>query len=224
MSVTRPGRARRSAAGGAPGALRLGLHLEPGMRVGLFGGSFNPAHEGHAHVAQTALRRLGLDQVIWLAAPQNPLKAAAVPLEARLASATAWTRARHVMSDAERPMGARYTIDTVRRLKLRFPRVRFVWVMGADSLADLHRWRAWPQLMAEIPVAVVARPGSTIQALTSPVVRRFAAARLPERAARRLAFVRPPAWVWLSGPWNWTSSTALRALATRRDRKADGAS
>ncbi|HXU99040.1 MAG TPA: nicotinate-nucleotide adenylyltransferase [Caulobacteraceae bacterium] len=223
MSVTRPGRAPRPAAGGAPGALRLGLNLEPGMRVGLFGGSFNPAHEGHAHVAQTALRRLGLDQVIWLAAPQNPLTAAAVPLEARLASASAWTRARHVLSDAERRLGARYTIDTVRRLTLRFPAVRFVWVMGADSLAGLHRWRAWPQLMAEIPIAVVARPGSTIRALTSPAVRRFASARLPEREARRLAFARPPAWVWLTGPWNWTSSTALRDLNARRDGKADGA-
>lgn len=224
MSVMRPGRAPRPAVGGAPSALRLGLHLEPGMRVGLFGGSFNPAHKGHAHVAQTALRRLGLDQVIWLTAPQNPLKDAAVPLESRLASARAWTRARHVLSDAERRMDVRYTIDTVRRLKARFPAVRFVWVMGADSLADLQRWRAWPQLMREVPIAVVARPGSTIRALTSPAVRRFASARLPEGAARRLAFITPPAWVWLTGPWSWTSSTALRALSTRRGGKEDGAS
>ena len=220
MSVVRPGLAPRTRVGGARGALRLGLHLEPGMRVGLFGGSFNPAHEGHAHVAQTAMRRLGLDQVIWLAAPQNPLKAAAVPIETRLASAIAWTRAHHVLSDAERRLGVRYTIDTVRSLKRRFPSVRFVWVMGSDSLADLHRWRAWPQLMREIPIAVVARPGSTIRALTSPAVRRFASARLPDRSARRLFVVRPPAWVWLAGPWDWTSSTALRALSAPRGGKA----
>ncbi|HEY1879251.1 MAG TPA: nicotinate-nucleotide adenylyltransferase [Caulobacteraceae bacterium] len=224
MSITRPGRAPRPAVGGAPEALRLGLHFEPGMRVGLFGGSFNPAHQGHAHVAETALRRLGLDQVIWLASPQNPLKAASVPLETRLTSASGWANARHVVSDAERRLGARYTIDTARRLKRRFPAVRFVWVMGADSLADLHRWRAWPQLLEEIPIAVVARPGSTIRALTSPAARRFASARLPEGAARRLAFLPPPAWVWLTGPWNWTSSTALRALKTRRGGNPDGAS
>lgn len=215
MSVTRPGRATRPAAGGAPGALRLGLHFEPGMRVGLFGGSFNPAHEGHAHVAETARRHLGLDRVVWLAAPQNPLKEVSAPLEARLASATGWTRARHLVSDAERRLGAGYTIDTVRRLKRRYPTVRFVWVMGADGLAELHRWRAWPELMREIPIAVVARPGSTIRALTSPAARRFTAARLPEREAGRLPFASPPAWVWLTGPWNWASSTALRALAVR---------
>jgi nicotinate-nucleotide adenylyltransferase len=224
MSVARPGRAPRPTVGGRPQALRPGLHFESGMRVGLFGGSFNPAHEGHAHVAETALRRLGLDLVVWLAAPQNPLKEVAAPLEARLASASGWAGARHLVSDAERRLAARYTIDTVRLFKRRFPAVRFVWVMGADGLADLHRWRAWPELVREIPIAVVARPGSTLRALTSPAARRFAAARLPERAARKVPFAAPPAWVWLTGPWNWTSSTAIRALAAQRDEKADGAS
>jgi nicotinate-nucleotide adenylyltransferase len=224
MSAIKPGRARRAPVGGRPAAQRLGLTLAPGLRVGLFGGSFNPAHAGHAHAAETALRRVGLDRVIWLATPQNPLKAAAVPIEGRLASARGWTGGRHAVSDAERRLDARYTIDTVRRFRRRFPRVRFVWVMGADGLADLHRWRAWPELMQEIAIAVVARPGSTLRALASPAARRFAFARLPERSARRLPMAKPPAWVWLTGPWNWTSSTALRALAAQRNGGPEGAS
>jgi nicotinate-nucleotide adenylyltransferase len=190
------------------------------MKVGLFGGSFNPAHAGHAHVAQTALSCLGLDLVVWLVAAGNPLKGRPGRTSERAASAASRARGAMVVSDAERRLGTRYTIDTVRRLKARFPRVRFVWIMGADSLADLHLWRGWRELMAEIPVAVVARPGDSLRALTSPAARRFAHARLPRTAGRRLARTKPPAWIYLTGPWNYASSTALRIASGRQDLAA----
>ena len=195
------------------GALDVRLGLQPGMRVGLFGGSFDPAHEGHAHVADTALRRLGLDRVIWLVSPGNPLKPLApAALERRMASARAlaWGP-RMVVSDAESRLGVRYTIDTVRALKARYPSVRFVWIMGADGLRDLHRWRGWTQLMAEIPMAIVARPGAAVRSRLAPAARRYAHARLPAAAARRLPGTRPPAWVFLAAPWSYASSTALRS-------------
>ena len=207
------GPARRLPAAGRPGALRLGFHLEPGMRVGLFGGSFNPAHEGHAHVAETARRRLGLDLVVWLVSPQNPLKSAheTAPLATRLAGAQAFARQRGMaVSDAETRLGSRYTIDTVRALKARFPGVDFVWIMGADSLATFHRWRGWTQIMAETPVAVVSRPWISLKSRTSPAAKRFARHRIASAQARRLPGLAPPAWVFLRGPLNFQSSTALR--------------
>ena len=203
---------------GTPGGVRSGalsvrLGLQPGMRVGLFGGSFDPAHRGHAHVAETALKRLGLDRVIWLVSPGNPLKPRApADLARRMASARAMAKGpRMVVSDAESRLGVRYTIDTVRALKARYRGVAFVWIMGADSLKDLHRWRGWTQLMAEIPMAIVARPGSAIRSRLAPAARRYAHARLPSGAARRLAGSAPPAWTFLRAPWNYASSTALRA-------------
>ena len=194
------------------GALGVRLGLQPGMRVGLFGGSFDPAHEGHAHVAETALKRLGLDRVIWLVSPGNPLKPRApADLQRRLASAGAMAKGpRMVVSDAESRLGVRYTIDTVRALKARYPGVRFIWVMGADSLKDLHRWRGWTQLMAEIPMAIVARPGSAVRSRLAPAARRYAHARLPAGAARRLPASAPPSWTFLTAPWSYASSTALR--------------
>jgi nicotinate-nucleotide adenylyltransferase len=188
------------------------------MAVGLFGGSFNPAHPGHDHVAETARRRLGLDRVIWLVAPRNPLKDRPSPLADRVRSARAGARGASVVSAAEQALESRYTIDTVRLLKARYPGVRFVWIMGADSLADLHLWRDWQNLMREIPIAVVARPGASLRGLASAAARRFRGARLPEARARGLARSRPPAWVYLTGPWNYASSTALRELsASPRD-------
>jgi nicotinate-nucleotide adenylyltransferase len=189
--------------------LRLDFALSPGMRVGLFGGSFDPPHAGHLQVARTARRRLGLDRVIWLVAPGNPLKQDPGALAERVALTRALASGAAI-SAAEARIGARFTIDTVRMLKARYPALRFVWIMGADSFADLHRWRDWRGIMAELPVAVVARPAASLAALTGLAARRFAAARLPERAARRLACAKPPAWIYLSAPWNFASSTALR--------------
>ena len=193
------GPARRAPEAGRPGALRLGLPLAPGMRVGLFGGSFNPAHEGHAHVAQTALARLGLHRVVWLVSPQNPLKPAGdtAPLAERMAGAARLARGpRMIVSDAEAKLGSRYSLDTIRLLKARRRGVHFVWVMGADSLAGFHRWKGWTQIFREVPVVVVARPGATLKALTSPAARRF---------GRALTY--------LTAPLDFTSSTALRGSA-----------
>ena len=208
------GPARRRPVAGRPGALRLGFDLKPGMRVGLYGGSFNPAHEGHAHVAETARRRLQLDRVIWLVSPQNPLKVAheTAPLETRVAAARAIARGRSmIVSDAETRLGSQYTIDTIRALKARFPGVDFVWIMGADSLATFHRWRGWTQIMAEVPVAVVSRPWISLKSRSSPAARRFAGARVSLLEAKLLPGAKPPRWVFLTGPLNFQSSTALRA-------------
>ena len=207
------GQVRRRAAGGRPGALRPGFALSRGMKVGLYGGSFNPAHQGHAHVAETARQRLGLDRVIWLVAPQNPLKSSAEtqPLDARLAGVRAFARDRGmIVSDVETRLGTRYTLDTVLALKARFPGVRFVWIMGADSLAGFHRWRGWTQIMRALPVAVVSRPWISLKSRSSPAARRFAAARIPFGRAKSLADHPAPAWVFLYGPLNFQSSTALR--------------
>jgi nicotinate-nucleotide adenylyltransferase len=184
------------------------------MRVGLLGGSFNPAHEGHAHVARTALARLGLDRVIWLVSPQNPLKSArgTAALAARVASARAMaTGPAMIVSDLEARIGSRYTLDLIRILRARYPAVHFVWLMGADNLAGFHRWRGWDEIMRLVPVCVVARPGWALQGRLAPAARRFAWARRPASEARRLAFARPPAWIYLPAPLNFTSSTEIRA-------------
>jgi len=188
------------------------------MRVGLFGGSFNPAHEGHAHVAETARRRLRLDKVIWLVSPQNPLKPTheTADLAHRMAGARRLANERGMeVSDAETRIGSQYTIDTVRALKARYPRVKFVWIMGADSLASFHRWRGWTQIMREIPVAVVSRPWIAMKARSSPAARRFARFRRPSSQAALLPDMQAPAWVFLRGPFNFQSSTVLRERQRR---------
>ena len=213
------GPARRAAVGGRPKALRLGFHLAPGMKVGLYGGSFNPAHEGHAHVAETAKRRLGLDRVIWLVSPQNPLKARheTADLAERMAGARALaTGPGMIVSDVETALGSAYTIDTVRALKARFPGVKFVWIMGADSLASFHRWRGWTQIMREVPVAVVSRPWISLKSRFSPAAIRFARYRRPSTRALSVPGSKPPAWVFLFGRFNFQSSTALRERLKRR--------
>jgi len=213
------GPAKRVSAAGRAGSLRPGFHLEPGMRVGLLGGSFNPAHEGHAHIAETALTRLGLDKVIWLVSPQNPLKPAAesATLAARMASARRMARGPHmIVSDVESRVGSHYTIDILRILEQRFPGVRFVWIMGADNLGSLHGWRGWADILREMPVAVIARPGAEMKSRSSPAARRFAHFRLSSRESTKLADKRAPAWLYIRAPFNFASSTALRArLRTR---------
>jgi nicotinate-nucleotide adenylyltransferase len=207
------GPARHVPDAGRPRALRLGFHLEPGMRVGLFGGSFNPAHEGHAHVAETAMARLRLDRVIWLVSPQNPMKPSheTAAMHRRMLGAARFARgSRMIVSDAETRFGSQYTIDTVRALRARFPGVRFVWIMGADSLSTFHRWRGWTQLLSEIPVAVISRPWAALKSRLSPAARRFARYRRPPSEAPLLAYATPPAWVYLVGPLNYASSTAMR--------------
>ncbi len=212
------GPARRAPVAGRPGALRLGFSLTPGMKVGLYGGSFNPAHDGHAHVAETAKRRLGLDRVIWLVSPQNPLKPRheTADLAERIAGARALAQGPGmIVSAVETRLGSNYTIDTIRALKARYPGVRFVWIMGADSLATFHRWKGWTQIMHEVPVAVVSRPWISLKSRFSPAAQRFARFRTPTRSAVRLARATTPAWVFLFGRFNFQSSTALRARKPR---------
>jgi nicotinate-nucleotide adenylyltransferase len=203
------------------GSLNPGFHLESGMRVGLFGGSFNPAHEGHTHVAETALLRLGLDRVVWLVSPQNPLKdnRHTAPLVRRMASARRFASGpKMIVSDFETRIGARYTIDTLRALKARFPATRLVWVMGGDNLKSFHLWKGWTDIFELVPIAVVARPGSLIESRFAPAARRYAHARLSSRKGMLLADSEVPAWVYLRAPLHPASSTAIRSrLSWSRD-------
>jgi len=191
------------------------------MKVGLFGGSFNPAHDGHAHVAETAMRRLDLDRVVWLVSPQNPLKSSheMAPLEERMASAREAARMvgpRMIVSDVETRMGTQWTVDTLRALVARHPGVRFVWLMGSDNLAGFHRWRGWTDIMRLMPMAVIARPGSLLDSRSAPAAVRFARARIPSAQAGLLASLEAPAWTYITAPLNPRSSTAIRAARSRR--------
>jgi nicotinate-nucleotide adenylyltransferase len=184
------------------------------LRVGLLGGSFNPAHEGHRHIALGLRRHLRLDQVWLLVSPGNPLKPAAgmAPFAARLASAQRIADGRRVVAtDIELRLGTRYTVDTLRALRQRFPRMRFVWLMGADSLASLPHWRDWRRVVRRAPIGVHTRKGADPAALAGAAAHLLRHQRLPARAARRLADSPPPAWTFLPLPRHPASATALRA-------------
>ncbi|GJE54213.1 nicotinate-nucleotide adenylyltransferase [Methylobacterium sp. WL9] len=185
----------------------------PGMRIGLYGGSFNPAHAGHLHVSRMALKRLRLDRVWWLATPGNPLKdrRELAPLSERLAIAgTVADNPRIAVTGFEAAIGARYTVETLRWLRLRRPALRFVWIMGADSLTSFHRWERFREIASLMPIAVIDRPGHTLAAPNAPGARALARWRIDETDAPLLAEHAPPAWVFLHGPRSSLSSTALR--------------
>ena len=190
-----------------------GLSLPRGTRVGLLGGSFDPAHAGHAHVTREALKRFGLDRVVWLVSPGNPLKAhGPAPLAERMAAARAVVDdPRVTISDAEARLGTRYTAETLFHLRARHPGVRFVWLMGADNLRQLHRWDNWHGIMAQVPVGVLARPGGRMSAQTSKAARVYAHARLRQEAAHLLPLMEAPAWCFLNVPMVDLSSSAIRA-------------
>lgn len=184
-------------------------------RIGLLGGSFNPAHRGHRRIALGALRALGLDEVWLLVSPGNPLKAGAkdmAPFEARFASALKISRRAPLRaSDFERREGTRYTIDTVRRLKRRYPRDRFIWLLGSDTLPDIHKWRDWRGLARQVPIAVISRPGydrSAHAARAMGWLRRFVH---PQGQAKRWTEWSAPAILFLRLPPDPTSATAIRA-------------
>jgi nicotinate-nucleotide adenylyltransferase len=188
------------------------------MRIGLFGGSFNPPHEGHALVSRMALTRLRLDRLWWLVTPGNPLKdtLGLASLEARIAAARKIARdPRIVVTGIEAEIGARYTADTLRFLRQRCPGVRFVWIMGADNLLQFHRWRRWEEIMRTTPIAVIDRPGATLRATNAKAATRFSGARIAERDAPLLASAMPPALLYLHGPRSLSSSTALRRKVGR---------
>jgi nicotinate-nucleotide adenylyltransferase len=190
-------------------------------RIGLLGGSFNPAHAGHLHISRIALKSLALDAVWWLVSPQNPLKPARgmAPFAARLAQARALAAHPRIrVSDIEGRLGSRYTYATLGELKRRFPRARFVWLMGADNLRQIPRWRRWERIFATVPIAVIDRPGYSFGALSGLAAQRFRGHRRRGGAARRLAEAKPPAWTFIHGVRNPTSATALRADSTRAAR------
>ena len=202
-------------------ALRM-PHAEPGMAVGLFGGSFNPAHSGHRLVADVALRRLGLDQIWWMVTPGNPMKdhGGLAPLADRIAQVVEIANhPRMRVTALEARLGSVYSAHTIARLLYRRPRLRFVWVMGADNLAGFHHWRDWRGILSKMPVAIVDRPGATLSSLSAPAARSFARYRLAERDAGRLSVSTPPAWVFLYPPRDPASSTALRTGDAGRERQ-----
>lgn len=184
------------------------------IRIGLLGGSFNPVHEGHLHVARLALRQLRLQQVWLLVSPGNPLKPAKgmAGFEVRLKGAKALADGRRVVATGiEAAMGTRFTADTLVGLKRRFPCAQFVWLMGADNLVQLPQWSRWARIVASVPFAVMPRPSYNPAALAGLAARRLRFCRLPAREAPVLAGVAPPAWVFLPARQNAASATAIRA-------------
>lgn len=183
------------------------------MTIGLLGGSFDPAHGGHVHITREALKRFGLDRVWWLVSPGNPLKARGpAALEKRMVRARAVMRHPRVdVTDIEAHLGTVATAETLARLMARYPGVRFVWLMGADNLAQLHHWQDWQFIMQNVPVGVLARPGDRISARMSPAAKLFAKYRIPGRQAERLGRADAPAWCFVNVPMVAQSSTAIRA-------------
>lgn len=197
-----------------------------GLRIGLLGGSFNPAHAGHRHISLLALKLLALDELWWLVSPQNPLKSTAdmAPFAARLAEARrVAVHPRIRVTGIEARLKTRYTADTLHSLKQRFPRTQFVWIMGADNLAQIPRWERWTEIFAAVPIAVFDRATYSFRALAGKAARRFANRRIDSRDATRLAGSRPPAWVYFHVRRHPASATSIRALAARRRGAAGGA-
>jgi nicotinate-nucleotide adenylyltransferase len=189
-------------------------HAERGMVVGLFGGSFNPPHRGHALVAEIAIRRLNLDQLWWMVTPGNPLKSRnhLAPLAERVALSEAIAPDPRVKVTAfEQALGVSYTANTLARVKVRNPHVHFIWIMGADSLNTFHHWQKWQQIAQTFPIAVIDRPGSTLSYLSAKMAKTFHYARIDEDDAGVLWKRRAPAWTFIHGPRSALSSTALRA-------------
>ena len=192
----------------------------PGMRIGLFGGTFDPAHAAHRSASLLAMKRMALDRVWWLVTPGNPLKdtIGLAPLKARLAAAQRLARHPRIdVTDLEAQIGTRYTYETIAYLVRRCPHVHFVWIMGADNLRSFHRWQRWQGIAALVPIAVVDRLGPSLYSAAGAAGQALSRARIPEWAAMTLPERRAPAWVYLHGLKSPLSSTALRVARARRD-------
>lgn len=188
--------------------------LFDGLRVGLLGGSFNPPHAGHREISLHGLRRIGLDYVWWLVTPGNPQKDQEhyACFDTRTAAARQCAaHPRIIVSNFEQRHDLRFTAHTIAALRSRFPRTRFVWMMGADNLAGFHTWRDWKLIAANLPIAVFNRPGHTISGLASPAGQTLHSYRLPTTAARHLPECAPPAWIYFTDTLNHESSTEIRA-------------
>jgi nicotinate-nucleotide adenylyltransferase len=192
------------------------------LRVGLLGGSFNPAHAGHRAISVEAIRRLRLDRVCWLVSPQNPLKPAGGMASFAKRLAFAKSVARHpkiVVSDVEQRLGTRYSVDTVRRLQ-RSRHARFIWLMGADILLELPRWHSWQELLKRLPIAVFDRQPYSYRALRSRVAQRYRRERRAERTAPALVEREAPAWIYLHSRRRDESSTGIRQQRSKGHRPA----
>jgi nicotinate-nucleotide adenylyltransferase len=184
-----------------------------GLRVGLLGGSFNPPHQAHRAISLFALKRLKLDRVWWLVTPGNPLKdnGGLHTLAERAEAARKMAADPRIdISCLESVIGTRYTADTINYLRMRASRLRFVWIMGADNLAQFHRWQNWQRIARQVPIAVIDRPPQSFRALSAPAAQALANYRIPETEAGRLADRGAPAWVFLTGMKMNLSSTGLR--------------
>lgn len=204
---------RPTASTQAHGYVRLPGHSR-GMRIGLFGGTFDPPHDAHFAACLLAMKRLNLDRVWWLVTPGNPLKdtRGLAPLNERIVAARAVARHPRIeVLGLEALIGTRYTYEIVAYLRARCPGVRFVWIMGADNLRSFHRWQKWRGIAALVPIAVIDRLGPSLYARASAAGQALERARIPERQARSLPRHQPPAWVYLHGLKSPLSSTALRA-------------
>ncbi len=191
---------------------RLPLHTR-GMRIGLLGGSFNPAHAAHRLISLIAMKRLGLDRVWWLVTPGNPLKDNSMLPHGAERRTLARAIAAHPRIDVtliEDAIGTRYTYDTLAWLTSRHPDIQFVWLMGADNLAGFHHWARWRDIATLMPIAVFDRPGSTLAAARSPAALALSAYRLPESKAKALAARQKPGWIFFHGRRSHLSSTFLR--------------
>jgi len=208
------------AANSDPGPIRLPPHA-PGLKIGLFGGTFDPPHAAHRAACLLALRRLNLDRIWWMVTPGNPLKdtRGLSPLAERIAAAKALANHPRIeVTGVEAQMRTRYTYDTVAKLVARCPGVRFVWIMGADNLRSFHRWQRWRGIANLAPIAVVDRVGPSLYATAGTAGQALSRFRIPETAATSLAYRRPPVWVFLHGLKSPLSSTALRALRGKSAR------
>jgi len=185
-----------------------------GRRIGLLGGSFNPAHHGHLMISWQAIHHLGLDEVWWLVSPQNPLKEAAcmAPLADRLAGARRIADSPRIrVTGIETRLGTRFTADTLNALTRRFPAARFVWLMGADNMVQVARWARWTEIFERVPVAIFGRPTYSLRAMSSQAANRFARRRVPDWNARELADIEPPAWTFIHYRHDPISATEIRA-------------
>ncbi len=192
------------------------------LTIGLFGGSFNPAHSGHMLVANCGLREAGLDQVWWLVSPGNPLKQATNNYERRVASVRALgLPPRMRISHAEKTLGTRYTVDLIKRLQRLHPHYRFVFLMGADNLQQLPQWKDWKEIVNRVPLLVIARPGknpsASLRARLGKAARYYSFARLPESAAKIIGQSSAPCWTYLTPPLNRLSSTQIRQNKQQTD-------